>query len=82
MVYSFVIPNFRPSKGDLVMRNARFLLFVLLVSGLPALSFAQGGKAADVKASVIKRVVPPEALVMENMPSIPIEIEKCGNACA
>ena len=56
------------------MRNARFLLFVLLVSGLPALSFAQGGKAADVKASVIKRVVPPEALVMENMPSIPIEI--------
>ena len=56
------------------MRNARFLLFVLLVSGLPALSFAQGGKAADVKSSVIRRVTPPEALVMENMPSIPIEI--------
>lgn len=56
------------------MRNARFLLFVLLVSGLPVLSIAQTDKAAGVKSSVIRRVTPPEALVMENMPPIPMEI--------
>jgi dipeptidyl aminopeptidase/acylaminoacyl peptidase len=56
------------------MKNARLLLFVLLVLGLPTLSLAQGGKAADVKGPVIRTVSPPEALVMENMPAVPIEI--------
>ncbi len=56
------------------MKNARLLLFVLLVLGLPAFSLAQVDKDSGVKSSVIRRVLPPEALVMENMPAVPIEI--------
>ncbi|MFN0138614.1 MAG: S9 family peptidase, partial [Pyrinomonadaceae bacterium] len=56
------------------MKNARLLLFILLLAAMPVVSLAQGGKAADVKASVIRRVVAPEALVMENMPPVPMEI--------
>lgn len=60
------------------MKNARLLLFGFLVLGfwlvLPAGLSAQVDKASGVKASVIRRVVPPEALVMENMPTVPMEI--------
>jgi dipeptidyl aminopeptidase/acylaminoacyl peptidase len=41
---------------------------------LPVFLAAQVDKAAGVKSSVIRRVVPPEALVMENMPAVPMEI--------
>ncbi|MGB7200630.1 MAG: prolyl oligopeptidase family serine peptidase [Pyrinomonadaceae bacterium] len=56
------------------MKNARLLLFALLLAAMPVVSVAQVDKATGVKASVIRRVVPPEALVMENMPAVPMEI--------
>lgn len=56
------------------MKNARLLIFLLLLASMPVVSLAQVDKAAGVKASVIRRVVAPEALVMENMPPVPMEI--------
>lgn len=56
------------------MKNPRLLVFVLLLAATPVVSLAQVDKAAGVKASVIRRVVAPEALVMENMPPVPMEI--------
>ncbi len=56
------------------MKNARLLLLLLLALGLPVFSFAQVDQASGVKSSVIRRVLPPEALVMENMPPVPMEI--------
>ncbi|MGB7208043.1 MAG: prolyl oligopeptidase family serine peptidase [Pyrinomonadaceae bacterium] len=56
------------------MKNARLLLFVLLILGLPVILVAQTDQVSAVKSSVIRRVLPPEALVMENMPPVPMEI--------
>ena len=56
------------------MKNTRLFLFVVLILGLPVILVAQTDQASGVKASVIRRVMPPEALVMENMPAVPMEI--------
>jgi len=56
------------------MRNPRLLLFVVSALFLPVVVSAQVDQAAGVKSSVIRRVMPPEALVTENMPAVPMEI--------
>ena len=56
------------------MKGVRFLVFLVVVIGVPGFVLAQPEKASGVKSYVAGRVVPGENLVIEGVPGIPMEI--------